>query len=371
MPDIVTIVRQLGPGDSELALRTMQEIFTQPGRYQIEPLLKAAGADPADEWEAWFMRRLHEATRTEFTTAREMIWLVLDDLLTRYKVEAPSQLDYWTLQETFFDLTTASTARMVGLDVPRPVRRRLSRLGWSDREALDFPALAYRFGRIYTELQSAGEVTPWANLVEQAKSYPLSKLEEASIEQIRRRAGVYLQPVMDQAGRVWSGEREVEPLREVLERHTKDRTGAREAARELGKTARAEGNFRDMDRVARTELAEATHNAAFEERAKAWTEDTRLFRQPTPNACKGCLRLFKLPSGMPRLYTMAEVEAGEAMGLNRGSWRTYHVRKGVIHPACQCPPWSRYLDVMQAMFEKDAAEWAKEMQRLKVFEEAA
>lgn len=334
MGDVVTIVRPLGPGDEALALATMREMFGAPGRYRIEPLIKAVDADPVDEWEAWFMRRLHEATRREFIGARAAIWEVLDDTIQRAGVTVPSELDYWTLQETLFDLTNASTARMVGLDVPRPVRRRLSRLGWSEREVLDFPALAYRFGRLYSELQRAGEVTQWDDLVEHARSYPLSTLEQATVENIRRHAGQHLRPIMDQAGNVWTAEREIEPLREVLERHVKDRTGAREAARELGRTARAEGNFRDMDRVARTELAETTHNAAWDERSKDWKPETRVFRQPTRNACKGCLRLLKSPDGMPRIYLAPEVEAQDALGYNTGSWRNWHLRRGTIHPNC-------------------------------------
>ncbi len=371
MGDVITIKEPLGPGDEATALATMQALFAEPGQYRVEPMLKAVGSEPLDEWETWFMRRLHEVTREEFVGTRAAIWEVLDGVLQESKATVPSERDYWQLHEDLFDLTHASTARMVGLDVPSPVKRRLRRMGWSEREALDFPGLAFRVGRMYDQLKEMGEQVPWENLVTAAKSYPLSTLEEATIEGIRRQAGVNLRPIMDQAGRVWTGEREIEPLREVLERHTRDRSGARAAARELGNAARAEGNFRDMDRVARTELAEISGNAAWGERGKDWTPETKLFRQPNRNACKACLRLFKEPGGMPRLYTKAEVEAGDALGFNRGPWREYHVRIGTIHPSCVCAPWSRWLESLRPMFEADAAEWAGKMKRLRVFQEAA
>ena len=96
-----------------------------------------------------------------------------------------------------------------------------------------------------------------------------------------------------------------------------------------------------------------------------------LFRNTSATPCRGCFRLFKNPDGTPRLYTRAELEAGEAMGVNRGGWRDYHLRLGPEHPACACSPWLQYHPAMQQMHEKSAPRYAEAMRRLKVFEEAA
>lgn len=368
MGDRVTITGDLGGVDATALVR---ELFPEPGVYYVEPLLKAASPLPSvDEWEGWFMRRLHQESRRYFAQSERAIWQVLDDVLRRRGVAAPSDLDYWELQKTFFDLTTASTARMVGLPVPQDLTQRLRTMGWSETQALDFPALAYRFGKIYQTLLEQ-PAAPWERLIDQARSFPLSRVEERAIDITRQRAGNNLRPIFDEAGRVWTAEREIEPLRDILERGQRERRGAGKMASELGNSQRAQGVFREADRVIITELAEAQGNATWDDQAAKWKDDQLLWRPTSPTACKDCLRLLKMPDGMPRLYTMAEVEAADALGWNTGPRESWHVRKGGLHPRCRCGPWRRWLESMRSILEKTATEHAARIARLKVFREAA
>jgi len=354
------------PPTAAHALRAWQEIFPAPGTYVIA---KADAAGPElGEFETWFLRRLYDVTRERFVTSQYAIWEVLDELLRRRGVHAPSRLDWWELNRTLFDLNTASTARMVGLRIPPDVRERLAAIGFSPKEALDFPGLAYRMGAIYQRLEERDPVE-WRELVDLAQSHPLSPAEEAAVEWARTRAGLNLQPIFDDTGRVWTAERELVPLRGITARAVERRVGAREAARELSQSQRARDIFRDGDRVMRTEIADARGQGAW--RARAYPDDARIFRITSRDACKACLRLYLMPDGMPRLYTVTEVAAFDAQGYNRGPQATWVPKIGATHPNCACSPWQRWLAAMESIYRRSAPAMAEMLERLKVFKEAA
>lgn len=370
--DRVEVRGQLSTADAAAAWAAL---FPSPGVYQVERLdevVAKAGSMAGGEgdFEAWFLQRLLEVSVGQQRSAQLAIWEVLDRYLARHGVTAPSEADQWELGRLMFDLSQASTANMVGLRVPRTVTDRLVALGWTPNEILDFPALAYRMGQIYDALES-GRRLSWAQVLDAAQSRPLSSIERAAVEHARARAGVWLRPIFDEGGRVWSAEREIAPLRARTARAIADRTSARTAGRELANSNRAVGIFRDGERVMRTEIAEHMGQGHWQEAAKGWAPDQLLYRPTSTTPCKVCLRLFKQPDGMPRLYTRAEVEAGEALGVNTGPAKDWHIRIGPIHPHCVCGPWSRWTDALRATFERRAADFASLMKRLRVFKEAA
>jgi hypothetical protein len=259
---------------------------------------------------------------------------------------------------------------MVGIHIPAELSARLHAIGFTPLQTLAFPSLAYRMGKI-AETLAAGPVVAWEDVLRQARSFPLSSAERAAVNAAEQRAGLWLRPIFDQSGKVWTAEREIAPLRKILTAGMDQRRSVREMARELGASQRAQGVLRDADRVVATEVSNARSLGAWENDSKRWAADALLFRQPAGNACRGCLRLFLRPDGFPHLYTRQEFEAGEALGVNRGNWREWHLRVQSEHPNCRCGPVRQYHPAMQSILAPRAAQLAADVRELRVFEEQA
>lgn len=351
-----------GPTPHE-ALELCQAVFPAAGEYVV----KATTA--AEDFEEWFLQELFRAAQRYYGDARAQVWDALDRLLALRGMQSPTGLGFDELHEALFDLSTASTARMVGLDVPRDVLQRLRTIGWSTPEALDFPALAYRMGLLHRELTASSPVS-YARLVQQARAMPLTDAERIAVDYARRRAGLFLKPIFDRDGTLWTAERELFPIRQRVTPALEHRVGPREAARQLQNTYRAMGVERDAERVIRTEMAEASNRGAWVHDSQSWAADDLIFRQPSREACKGCLRLFLRPDGHPRLYTPAEVEAATALGPNTGPWQEWRPLIGPIHPNCVCGPFQRWQQAMTSIFERSAPRKLATLRKLNV-EEAA
>lgn len=362
-----------GPATEAIkALEVFRAVFPEAGTYGIERLV--AKAEPpvklTEPFETWFLQRLEEVTRERFQSAAAAIWQVLEELLRARGVAGPSRWDLWTLRQTLFDLTTASTARMVGLEIPTELRDRLRHIGFAMPEVLDFPGVAYRMGLLYEQLQRRSPV-PWDTLVELAGARPLSTAEQAAVTFARTKAGLNLQPIFDDIGRVWTAERELRPLRDLTARALERRIGPQEAARELKQLERMQGVFRDAERVMRTEMAEARAQGVWAVRSVHWQAETKIFRLTQAYPCRDCLRLYKLPTGMPRLYTHAEIEAAATLGYNRSPRSSWHPTIGPTHPHCVCAPWQEWHRAMEALFRPQAAKWAALGEEIGAFEEVA
>ena len=329
--------------------------------FTVDVMAKAAGG--GEQFEEWFMRALQAHSHEHFISAQYSIWQTLDDLLRARGVVAPSQLESWRLNQALFDLRVATTARMVGFEVSPAMIQRLLKLGFAPPSLVDFPALAYRMGLLYTRL-AASEPVEWPELMRLARSVPLTAPERAAVDYARGRAGIWLQPCVDATGHVWTAERELVPLRRLLGDSMEQR---RTAARELGESQRAMGVMRDTDRVIRTELANARSHGSWDVESKRWATDALLFRQTSRMACKDCLRLYKLPDGNPRLYLRAVLETLDAQGPNRGPQESWVAKIGATHPHCACSPWSRWLPELAPVFARRAPEYAEQMRTLKVF----
>lgn len=308
------------------ALELYRAVFVGPGEYVV----KAQTHD--ENFEEWFLGALFRAAQRHYGDARAQIREALDRLLKLRGVKAPTGLGFDELHEALMDLSTASTASMVGIDVPQAVKRRLLTIGFTEQAILDFPAIAYRMGLIYRELASAAPV-PFARLAARARAVPITDAENAAIDYARRRAGLWLRPIFDREGALWSAERELFPIRQRVTQALERRTAPREAARELQNTYRAAGIERDAERVIRTELAEASNRGAWAVESRTWSSDNQVFRQPSREACKGCLRLYLDPNGMPRLYAPRFVEEASAYP-NTGGWRDWMPQIGPTHPNC-------------------------------------
>lgn len=357
-----------GTPSATQALRLHREIFTEEGRYELIYLAKA-NIQNLPFFEEWFMRRLETVTQQHFESSELAIWQVLERYLRSHGVVAPSQLDWWELHRTMFDLSTASTARMCGIRVPPDVVQRLSTIGFSMPEVLDFPALAFRMGLLYERLQKTKPVS-WPELRRIVESRPLSPVETAAIQVARQRAGNFLRPVYDRAGQVWSGQREIKPLRKIVSAALRDRTAPRAVAKEIAESESAQGVFRDSLRIARTEIQECTNVGSFAVESKGEAPDALFFRLVSKDACAGCLRLLVSDDGTPKLYRLAEFEAGQ-QSVNTGPRDEWHVRVGPIHPQCRCPAPQKYIPEMQSIFAHQAERNRKMLVAAKLLKEAA
>ncbi|GEM_PF-5408334 len=357
-------------GDVWEVFHAWREIFPQPGEYFVEPLAKAVSGHENHGFDEWFLQRLYEVSLERSLGMQEAIWTVLDELLMERGVRTPSDLEWLELQNLLFDLQGASTARMAGLKVPKALLERLGGFGWTPFEQLDFPALAYRMGRIYERLEKT-EPMPWEELIKLAQDIPLGSAERVAVDHLRRHAGNYLRPVYTKTGEAWVAEREQYPLRELLSAGAERRKTVRRLARELGNSQRARGIARDAERVVRTEMAEARSRGAWENDRKRWKDEALIFRQTSSTPCKVCLRMFKNPDGTPKLYRPEDVEKWSELGPNTGPKENWVPKIGPIHPNCVCPPWEKYLAVMKETHEKHAPYYANLMQAMGIQQQAA
>lgn len=361
------------PLDGRTAVDAMRAIFRRPGEFVVSPATVLAKAEAITEGDAgfdeWFLRELETVATEHHLAARDAMWRVLDDWLIRSGSHRPSDLDFFELQQAVADLGAASTARMVGFEPPAALQARLAGMGWEPPDVLDFPALAYRMGRLYDSL-SAGAPVSRAELMAAARSFPVSEAEADAIHYARARAGLNLRPIFAADGSVWTAEREIQPLRDLLDERMPMRGQLRQAASELGKRQRAEGIIRDARRVVRTEVANAELTGAFRTRREQWGQEQKLYRMTSSRACDDCLRLYKRPDGLPRLYTLAEVEAADALGVNRGPRQDWHIVVGATHPNCCCPPWSAWDAGLANILAGSAPRYAALMARRGVFDAA-
>lgn len=331
--------------DPAQALVLVRTIFPEAGDY----LLGKALPPDAEHFEEWYLRALAATTQEEFIRLRDEIWQALDEFLRAHGFTKPSDVNLWRLQELKATLAHDAAATLSGL----PVRGRT-------QSELSFPALSYRFGMIGPYLPM--ERQPWAVLVRRVADTALGSADRAAIEYAQRRAGLYLTSIFDVAGHVWSADREVAPLRALMTETVQRSTSVHDTVRVLAASQRAAAIVRDADRVVRTEMQNARCAGAWGARSQRWDGETLLFRQTTTTPCRICLALYKEPTGVPRLYTRAEFEAGEAMGPNRRE--PFHIVIGATHPNCACAPPAAYHPAMQAIFAERAPAYASDMRRL-------
>lgn len=329
------------------AADVLRRLFPGGGEY----LVKAVSTE-APTFETWFLDELYQRAQDEQRSLQELAWDALDGLLTMHGVQAPSELEAEHLYQALFDLAYGATSTIVGMRVPDPLRERLDAMGVAERDQLDFPGIAYRIGKIYetvkTEPPGPGQ---WERVQAAAQSVVLLPSEEIAVEQSRRRAGQYLRPLFDQGGQVWVSDREATQVRELTSRALASREGPRKAARELAATNRAEGVFRDADRVMRTEIATERSRGQWE--AQGWDADTRVFRQVQATPCKPCVRLYTEPNGMPKLYRAGDVAAWSET-VNTGPQAGWTAKIGATHPNCVCAPWAEWFDEVAFVYEGHA-----------------
>lgn len=344
-------------GDDPLGI--FKAVFPLDGVY----FLKAE--PPERQFDRWYFETLLTQAATHFSNVHEV---VLQHLLTLVRTHGGDLTDPGALELVERALLDGRVAMRWALAHPvaPAVEARMRAMGLTSDDVLDWPGLAYRLGLIERELERAP--FSWDHVIELARAVPLLPGDAEAIAYARAQAGAYLAPVLVRGPAQLVTDalaRERALMQQLTADAVRREVGAREFARELYHRLSPEGIQRDFRRVARTELQEARLQGAFaaEARAKGWTPASQVYRTLSARPCNGCLLLYRRPDGMPKVYTVAEVQAGDAQGPNRGPWQEWHVRIGPTHPNCLDSPWITYRPELDAVFQPDAQKWQDAFRR--------
>ena len=192
----------------------------------------------------------------------------------------------------------------------------------------------------------------------------LTAIEQAAIRYAQRAAGAVLQPIL--AGvqaRVMR--RVLQEERQALQQRVPDAIAQRQSPRRLASLLAADiGDWqRDLERVARTELAEAYNHGAMATLiaqhpsnqvrhpdgtlhpvAQSVPPPVHIFRTPAHTACDHCRDLYVNTDGTPHLYALQEVLSNPSnYGLLAHQWTA---QVGVTHPNCLCSSWQTYIPAL-------------------------
>lgn len=347
-------------------LTLWQALFPVDGAY----LVKAAGPTGTRAFDIWFYERLLTEARRNGGRIRDWVHHVIEAFIREHggTLAQPELLERF--ERLLFDLRQG-VRWSVALRVDAEVERRLRGLGLTEHDVVDVAGIAYRLGRLERTLRTAGRGWSWATALAEAAAAPLLPADMAAIAYAQSRAARYLTPVLTREGQALHEAalaHEVSRLRTLTAEAVRAEMHPREFARQLYHVFEPEGVWRDWERVARTEIHEARTRGAWsaDREARGWTADTLVYRMLGTNPCNGCLLLYRLPNGHPRLYRVGDVEAADAQGPNRGPWREWHVRIGPTHPNCRDSPWGQYGPALEAVFRREATQWAAEYARRKL-----
>lgn len=125
-----------------------------------------------------------------------------------------------------------------------------------------------------------------------------------------------------------------ENIREVVAENIDEREGWRRIVTKLGDET--DDWARDLGRIAATEKQNAMlegQSRAMKKRRGRASGDVRVAKQPNPDACKHCLRLYT-EGGKPKIFWLAELERnGTNVGRKAADWLP---TVGPVHPWCAC-----------------------------------
>lgn len=359
------------PGSAaEDATSILRACCPTAGTYRVgtpTELLKALRYQPAKPFDEWWFERLVAEAAHGYDNVRTLYQRTITDFFVTHLGRHADPTTLAKFEALLFDLRQALRWQVAAPIAP-DIRARLEALGFTTRDLVDFPGLAYRLGMMEARIQAGPRVT-WDELLVIAGEAPVLTSDQVAIAVARERAAQYLAPVLTRVG-TEAHAAILAQERELVRALTGEAIAREQSARTLARTLYAKveeelGIVRDWDRVARTETQEARLRGAFEgeRRAKQWTAGTLVYKTLGPNPCNGCLRLWKAPDGMPFLITVGDLEREDARGPNRGPWREWHHRIGPSHPNCLDSPALTWNPALAGFFREQArTKWARMME---------
>lgn len=307
---------------------------------------KAVATEARADFEEWFLAELEREASLGFIRGREQMM----EVLLRWAQERGWKLrtsDLIELSRHVFDLASAISLDLAGLDVPVELADRLRRLHFKREEVIAFPEAAWRFGALRERVASMTRRPTVHRLLSIARQHPLAEAELQGAAWASLRAAEKLRPIFLRDGSVIAEaalDVEREGIRARVSGAMLQRTDPLTLARQLHQDRLVDG-YRDYERVARTEIADAYAHGAFVHDVDVgrFQPETAVYRIPRLAACKVCLALYTNPDGSFRPYLVRDLLAETTPVIDVGVRTPRLVRAtiGTAHPHDLCSPWMR------------------------------
>lgn len=227
--------------------------------------------------------------------------------------------------------------------VQADVLERLKAQGLLDVK-VDSLTQAYVYGQVVAQLgAAAAEKMSYRQFLAHVRKnpVPLTTAERNSVALAQTQAGQYCRGLGNRVSAA-TGAILIEAdqaLRSRLEGTIRDRTAEALALRQTTGRLKSElgwetGDWaRDLDRIAATELQNASELGLAQEYRDEYGPDVLVSKVPAPDACARCKDLFlDKETGQPKVFRLSDLEAnGTNVGRKQADWKAV---TGTIHPHC-------------------------------------
>ncbi len=206
---------------------------------------------------------------------------------------------------------------------------------------------AYLYGQALAQMETAKA----ANMsFEQFQKWlvknpiPLTQTEKQAIAVAQMSAGTYCKGLGNKVD-VQTNQLMIEAdqeLRTQIENTIKTATAENIARRESVERLKSDLGHatkdwaRDWKRIANTEKHTAMLSGQIAGIKKQYGPKALVFKRPSPSACQHCQRLHLGSDGMPKLFTVEQLEANGVNNVGRKA-ADWLVVTGATHPHCMCP----------------------------------
>lgn len=259
-------------------------------------------------------------------------------------IEPLSSAELERLAQEVMDKTYAFNVNFMGWEPDEKTLARLRKKGLVMKDKFSFPANAYTFQRVVDVLEGAGKKASkvtFKQMLEMARNVPLTRFERDQVTYLEQRAAMKVRGLGEGIARTVQGtaaeaeqiQRYRQFIRETAREGALHRWSWKDLASEFG---RRTGDWaRDWDRIARTELQNATqHAAAGKITRDNKGEDAYVYKMPRRDACNYCIQLYLVDGDFekPRIYRISTMVAnGSNAGRKVAQWKP---TVEVAHPNC-------------------------------------
>ena len=194
---------------------------------------------------------------------------------------------------------------------------------------------AHALGKISATLgPSTARGLTYNQILEMVKKMSANaEVEKRAIEYATRHAGQYIQGLEDDMVKdvTLAGLRTSKDLlRQEVAGAIKNRLTPGQLKTNLWDAIDHRG--RDWQRIASTELQNAIQQGIHNEIQLAHGDDQLVYKQPAPNACKHCKRVYLHGDGTPKIFKLSDLETSN-VGRRADEWKP---TIEAVHPWCQC-----------------------------------
>lgn len=239
----------------------------------------------------------------------------------------------------------AYIANTLGRDaLPDEVITELQEKGLLSDESLDLVEKAYLYGQTLAKQELSKQLMSYNQFQKylEKNPVPLSLPEQRAVKMAQINAGQYCRglgnTIEKDTGRILI--EADQQLRIRLEDDIKTATALKIAKQKTVEQLKSDLGWaiedwsRDLKRIANTETAFAMQQGQADYIRKEHGKDAKVARIPNPGACKECLKHHLDSNGLPKIFSLSELEAnGNNVGKKVNDWQPI---VGPLHPNCVC-----------------------------------